>query len=172
MTSPDLTDANVDKLAELFPSVVTETLDVVPRRWFVRQTVRETFTCRDCEAISEPPAPFHVVPRGRFGAGLLAMVLFEKYGCHQPLNRQSERYAREGVNLDVSTLADQVGTAAAVLAPLHALLRYHVLAAGRLHEIKSCDILQPGPAALTDGLEQLHRLLADWAAASGAGPTS
>jgi transposase len=113
--------------------VITETLDVVPRRWFVRQTVRETFTCRDCEAISEPPAPFHVVPRGRFGAGLLAMVLFEKYGCHQPLNRQSERYAREGVNLDVSTLADQVGTAATVLAPLHALLRHHVLAAGRLH---------------------------------------
>ena len=45
--------------------VVTETLDVVPRRWFVKQTVREKFTCRDCERISEPPAPFHVVPRGR-----------------------------------------------------------------------------------------------------------
>ena len=113
--------------------VVTETLDVVPRRWFVRQTVREKFTCRDCETISEPPAPFHIVPRGRFGAGLLAMVLFEKYGCHQPLNRQSERYAREGVALDVSTLADQVGAAAAALAPLHALIRHHVLAAGRLH---------------------------------------
>jgi hypothetical protein len=95
--------------------------------------VREKFTCRDCETISEAPAPFHVVPRGRFGAGLLAMVLFEKYGCHQPLNRQSERYAREGVDLDVSTLADQVGTAAAVLDPLHALIRRHVLAAGRLH---------------------------------------
>ena len=43
--------------------VVTETLDVVPRRWFVRQTVREKFTCRDCETLSEPPAPFHVIPR-------------------------------------------------------------------------------------------------------------
>ena len=59
---------------------VTETLDVVPRRWFVRQTVREKFTCRDCETISEPPAPFHVIPRGRIGASLLAMILFEKYG--------------------------------------------------------------------------------------------
>ena len=80
--------------------VVTETLDVVPRHWFVKQTVREKFTCRDCETITEPPAPFHVIPRGRIGASLLAMILFEKYGHHQPLNRQSERYAREGVDLD------------------------------------------------------------------------
>ncbi len=113
--------------------VVTETLDVVPRRWFVRQTVREKFTCRDCETISEPPAPFHVIPRGRVGASLLAMILFEKYGAHQPLNRQSERYAREGINLDLSTMADHVGAAAAVLAPLHELIRVHVLAAERLH---------------------------------------
>ena len=112
---------------------MTETLDVVPRRWFVRQTVREKFSCRDCERISEPPVPFHVVPRGRIGAGLLAMILFEKYGQHQPLNRQSERYAREGVDLDLSTLADLVGTAAAVLTPLHELVRQHVLGAERLH---------------------------------------
>ena len=103
--------------------VVTETLDVVPRRWFVRQTVREKFTCRDCETISEPPAPFHVIPRGRIGASLLAMILFEKYGAHQPLNRQSERYAREGVELDLSTMADHVGAGAAALAPLHELIR-------------------------------------------------
>ena len=113
--------------------VVTETLDVVPRRWFVRQTVREKFTCRDCETISEPPAPFHVIPRGRIGASLLAMILFEKYGAHQPLNRQSERYAREGVDLDLSTMADHVGAGAAALAPLHELIRGHVLAAERLH---------------------------------------
>ena len=113
--------------------VVTETLDVIPRRWFVRQTIREKFTCRDCETISEPPAPFHVIPRARIGASLLAMILFEKYGCHQPLNRQSERYAREGVELDVSSLADHVGTGAAVLAPLYELIRQHVLAAERLH---------------------------------------
>ena len=112
---------------------VTETLDVVPRRWFVRQTVREKFTCRDCETISEPPAPFHVIPRGRVGASLLAMILFEKYGAHQPLNRQSERYAREGVDLDLSTMADHVGAGTAALAPLHELIRAHVLAAERLH---------------------------------------
>ena len=75
---------------------VTETLEVVPRQWKVVQIVREKFTCRACERISQAPAPFHVLPRGFAGPSLLAMVLFEKYGQHQPLNRQSERYAREG----------------------------------------------------------------------------
>ena len=112
---------------------ITETLDVVPRRWFVKQTVREKFTCRDCETITEPPAPFHVIARGRAGASLLAMILFEKYGTHQPLNRQSERYAREGVAIDVSTMADHVGASAAVLMPLYELIRSHVLGAERLH---------------------------------------
>ena len=96
---------------------VTETLEVVPRQWKVLQYVREKFTCRACEKISQAPAPFHVLPRGFAGPSLLAMVLFEKYGQHQPLNRQSERYGREGVDLSLSTLADQVGGCAALLAP-------------------------------------------------------
>ena len=75
---------------------VTETLEAVPRRWKVIQTVREKFTCRACEKISQPPAPFHATPRGWAGPNLLAMILFEKYGQHQPLNRQRDRYAREG----------------------------------------------------------------------------
>jgi len=58
--------------------------------------------------------PFHVTPRGFAGPNLLAMILFEKFGQHQPLNRQSERYAREGIDLSVSTLADQVGACAMV----------------------------------------------------------
>jgi hypothetical protein len=61
------------------------------------------------------------------------MILFEKFGQHQPLNRQSKRYAREGVDLSLSTLADQVGACAAALRPLHALIEAHVLAAERLH---------------------------------------
>ena len=107
---------------------VTETLEVVPRQWKVIQTVRERFSCRQCEAIMQPPAPFHVTPRGFAGPSLLAMILFEKFGQHQPLNRQSERYAREGVELSLSTLADQVGACAAALRPLHALIEAHVLA--------------------------------------------
>ena len=112
---------------------ITETLEVIPRQWKVIQPVREKFTCRDCEKISQAPAPFHVIARGWAGPSLLAMVLFEKYGQHQPLNRQAERYAREGVPLSLSTLADQVGACCAVLAPLLRRVEAHVFAAERLH---------------------------------------
>ncbi|MFB9952961.1 IS66 family transposase [Rhizobium puerariae] len=112
---------------------ITETLEAIPRQWKVIQTVRAKFTCRDCEKISQPPAPFHATPRGWAGANLLATILFEKFGQHQPLNRQAERYAREGVDLSLSTLADQVGACATALQPIHDLIRAHVLAAGRLH---------------------------------------
>jgi transposase len=112
---------------------ITETLEVIPRQWKVIQTVRERFSCRQCETITQPPAPFHVTPRGFAGPNLLAMILFEKFGQHQPLNRQSERYRREGIDLSVSTLADQVGACTTVLQPLHALVERHVLSAERLH---------------------------------------
>jgi len=121
-----------DRLSKLGEDV-TETLEVIPRQWKVIQTVREKVSCRDCETISQPPAPFHVTPRGWAGPSLLAMILFEKYGQHQPLNRQSERYAREGVALSLSTLADQVGACALALKPLHDLIAVHVLAGERLH---------------------------------------
>jgi transposase len=120
------------KLSKL-GEAITETLEVVPRQWKVIQTVREKFSCRDCETISQPPAPFHVTPRGFTGPNLLAMILFEKFGQHQPLNRQSERYRREGIELSLSTLADQVGACTSALQPLHALIERHVLAAERLH---------------------------------------
>jgi transposase len=121
--------AKLSKLGE----DITETLEVIPRQWKVIQTVREKFSCRSCETITQPPAPFHVTPRGFAGPNLLAMILFEKFGQHQPLNRQSERYRREGIDLSVSTLADQVGACTTILQPLHALIEAHVLAAERLH---------------------------------------
>jgi transposase len=112
---------------------ITETLEVIPRQWKVVQTVREKFTCRECERISQPPAPFHPTPRGWAGPNLLAMILFEKFGQHQPLNRQAERYAKEGVEISLSTLADQVGACAVALQPIHDLISTHVLGAERLH---------------------------------------
>src|SRR5580700_7154874 len=112
---------------------ITETLEVIPRQWKVIQHVREKFTCRDCEKISQAPAPFHVIARGWAGPSLLAMILFEKFGQHQPLNRQAERYAKEGVPLSLSTLADQVGAGCAVLEPLLRRIEAHVFAADRLH---------------------------------------
>src|SRR6201998_3071224 len=112
---------------------VTETLEVIPRQWKVIQHVREKFSCRDCEKISQTPAPFHVLARGWAGPSLLAMVLFEKFGQHQPLNRQAERYAKEGVPISLSTLADQVGGCTAALMPLFKRLEAYVLSAERLH---------------------------------------
>lgn len=112
---------------------VTETLEVILRQWKVIQTVREKFTCRACEKISQPPAPFHAIPRGWAGPSLIAMIVFEKYGQHQPLNRQAERFAREGVALSLSTLADLIGHATVALQPIHALIASHVRAAHRLH---------------------------------------
>src|SRR5437868_4028696 len=112
---------------------VTETLDVVPRQWFVTEHVREKFSCRSCEKISQPPAPFHAIARGFAGPSLLAMMLVNKYANHQPLNRQSEQFAREGIELSVSTMADHVGACAATLMPLHELIKAHVFAAERIH---------------------------------------
>jgi transposase len=111
----------------------TETLEVEPIRWKVIQTVRERFSCRACETVTQPPAPFHPIARGRAGPNLLAMILEAKFGQHQPLNRQSDAYALQGIELSVSTIADWVGTCTANLAPLMALIDAHVLAAQRLH---------------------------------------
>jgi len=112
---------------------VTRTLETIPRQWKVIETVRQKFTCQDCEKISQAPAPFHVIPRGWAGANLLAMILFEKFGQHQPLNRQAERYAREGVPISLSTMADAVGASCVALDPILRLVEAHVLAAERLH---------------------------------------
>jgi transposase len=120
------------KLAKL-GETITETLESIPRTYNVVQTVREKFSCRSCETITQPPAPFHVIARGRAGPDLLATILHGKFGEHQPLNRQSERFAREGIDLSVSTLADWVGACTATLSPLVTLIEAQVLAAERLH---------------------------------------
>jgi transposase len=112
---------------------ITETLEHVPAQWKVIQHVREKFSCRRCEAITQAPAPSHPIARGRAGPQLLAQVLFAKYRAHLPLNRQSAIYANEGVELDVSTLADWVGACAVTLRPLVDEIRKHVFAAERIH---------------------------------------
>jgi transposase len=128
-TCPCCGDSRLRKIGE----DVTETLELVPRQWKVIQHVREKLVCRACEAITQPPAPSHPIARGRAGPKLLAHVLFAKYGLHLPLNRQSDVYQREGVDLDVSTLADWVGASAATLMPLVDAIRSHVFAAERIH---------------------------------------
>jgi len=112
---------------------VTRTLETTPRQWKVIETVREKFTCRDCEKITQAPAPFHVLARGWAGPSLLAMIVFEKFGQHQPLNRQAERYTLEGAPIALSTMADAVGSVCVALDPLRRLVEAHVMAAERLH---------------------------------------
>lgn len=121
-----------DKLSRLPPDI-TETLETIPARHTVIQTVREKVACRECEKISQPPAPFHVTPRGMFGPHFLARLVFQKYGLHQPLNAQRDRLESEGVPLGLSTLADQIGTVSVAVRPLLQSIEAHVLAAERLH---------------------------------------
>lgn len=112
---------------------VTETLERVPARWVVVQHVRERFSCSDCETIAQTTAPFHPIPRGRAGPNLLAEVMMAKFGLHLPLHRQSQRFAHEGVPIDVSTLAGWVGAVTTALSPLVSRIEAHVLGAERLH---------------------------------------
>ena len=99
---------------------------------FRSRHVRPKFACAGCERVVEAPAPSRPIERGLPGPGLLAHVLVSKYGDHQPLYRQSEIYAREGIDLDRSTLAGWVGATSELLTPLVEALRKHVLSAAIL----------------------------------------
>ena len=128
---------------------VTETLEHVPEQWKVIQHVREVFTCRACEKITETPAPSHPIARGRAGPQLLAEVLHNKYRAHLPLNRQCDLYAAQGMDFDISTLADWVGACTATLAPIVAEIEKHVLAAERIHaDDTTVPVLAKGKCAV------------------------
>jgi transposase len=128
--------------------IVTKTLESEPRRWKIVEHVREKFSCRDCDGVTEPPAPSHPIPRGFAGPSLLAMILTAKFLLHQPLNRQSATYAREGIEIDTSTLADWVGASVATLEPILALVKAHVLRGKRIHaDDTTVPVLAKGKAA-------------------------
>lgn len=97
---------------------VTEELEYVPGRFVVNRIFRPRKACAGCEAIVQSPLPSRPIERGRPGPGLLAHVLVSKYADHLPLYRQSQIYAREGIDLDRSTMADWVGRSTALLEPL------------------------------------------------------
>ena len=106
---------------------VTEELEYIPGRFIVNKIIRPRMSCRRCEAISQAPLPSRPIERGRPGPGLLAHVLVSKYADHLPLYRQSQIYAREGVDLDRSTMADWVGKSTAL--PIGKNVVFIVLAA-------------------------------------------
>lgn len=131
---------------------VAEVLEIVPARFKVIRHVRPKYTCAKCQTIVQAPAPGRPIARGLAGTGLLAHVLVSKYADHLPLYRQSEIYARDGVELERSTLAGMVGGAAALLEPLLGALECHVLAADKLHgDDTPVPVLAPGKGRTKTG---------------------
>jgi transposase len=124
---------------------ITEVLDYVPGHFQVIRHVRPKYACTACDAISQAPAPAMPTPRGLATPATLAHVLVSKYCDHLPLYRQSEIYAREGLELDRSTLGDWVGQAAWLLDPVVAAIRRHVFAAEKIHgDDTTVPVLAPG----------------------------
>ena len=124
---------------------VCEMLELEPVRFKVIREVRPKLACAKCDTIVQAPAPTRPIERGMAGSGLLAHVLVSKYGDHTPLYRQAEIYAREGVELDRTLLAQWVGSVSALLAPLTDALRKHVLAADVVHaDDTPLPVLAPG----------------------------
>lgn len=124
---------------------VTEILDYVPGSFRVIRHLRPKLSCRNCETIAQAPAPNLPIRRGRAGAGLLAHVLVAKYSDHLPLHRQAEIYARDGIDLSRSTLADMVGQTAALIRPLIDAIAQHVMTGERVHADDTVvPVLEPG----------------------------
>jgi transposase len=128
-----------------FGEDVAEQLERIPATFKVIRHVRPKFACAGCELVVEAPAPVRPIERGLAGPALLAHVLVSKYADHQPLYRQSEMYAREGVHLDRSTMAGWVGAASELITPLVEAVRDHVLSAGKIHaDDTPVPVLAPG----------------------------
>jgi transposase len=131
---------------------VSEILEQVPARFKVIRHVRPKMSCVRCQTIVQAPAPARPIERGVAGPGLLAHVLVSKYCDHLPLYRQAQIYAREGVELDRSTLADWVGAISALLSPLLEALAGHVMSAATLHaDDTPVPVLAPGTGKTKTG---------------------
>ncbi|MCP2081951.1 UNVERIFIED_ORG: hypothetical protein J2W74_003137 [Methylorubrum zatmanii] len=122
-------------------------------RFKVVRHVREAFACRACEQVVQAPARHHAVPRGRAGPGLLAHIAVAKFDDHLPLYRQTEIYARDGMDLATSTLSGWLGATAATLTPLVDLLRREVIAGSAvLHgDDTPIPVLAPGTGKTRTG---------------------
>jgi len=128
-----------------FGEDVSEQLEYVPDSFKVIRHVRPKFACNSCDRVVEAPASSRPIERGLAGPGLLAHVLMSKFGDHLPLYRQSEIYARQGVDIERSTLAGWVGAASELLSPLLDALQKHVLGGAKLHaDDTPIPVLAPG----------------------------
>ena len=131
---------------------ISEVLEYVPASFRVIRHVRSKLSCTRCDCIVQAEAPSRPIARGLAGPGLLAHVLISKYCDHQPLYRQSQIYARQGVELERSTMADWVGGSSRLLDPLVEALRRYVMADGKLHaDDTPVPVLAPGQGKTKTG---------------------
>ena len=131
---------------------VSEVLEYVPEHWKVHRHVRPKYSCASCEHLVQANAPSRPIERGYAGPGLLAHVVVAKYCDHQPLYRQSQIYARSGIELDRSTLAEWVGTLSHLIAPLTDALGRYVMNATKLHaDDTPIPVLAPGTGKTKTG---------------------
>jgi transposase len=135
-----------------FGEDVSEQLEYIPESFKVIRHVQPKFACTTCDRMVEAPAPSRTIERGLAGPALLAHVLISKYGDHLPLYRQSEIYARQGVEIGRSTLAGWVGAATELLAPLLGALERHVVSGSKLHaDDTPIPVLAPGSGKTKTG---------------------
>jgi transposase len=128
-----------------FGEDVSEQLEYMPESFKVIRHVRPKFSCRGCDRVVEAPAPSRPIERGLAGPGLLAHVIVSKFADHLPLYRQSDIYARQGIDISRSTLAGWVGGASDLLEPLIDAIQKHVLAGRKLHaDDTPIPVLAPG----------------------------
>lgn len=136
---------------------VTEVLEYVPGHFEVIRHVRPSCSCKKCEAMMQVPMPELPIPRGMAGPKLLARVAIAKFCDHLPLYRQSEIYARDGVDLDRSQLAEWLGTIAWLLKPLADLIAEHVMAGRVIHaDDTPIDVLAPGAGKTKTGRQWVY----------------
>ena len=131
---------------------VSEVLEYVPEHWKVLKHLRPKYACPDCQRIVQAHAPSRPIERSYAGPGLLAHVLVSKYCDHLPFYRQSQIYARDGVDLDRATLADWGGAASALIEPLLGTLEEYVMGADKLHaDDTPIPVLAPGTGKTKTG---------------------
>jgi len=124
---------------------VSEYLEFVPEHFKVIRTVRPKMSCPKCSTVVQAPMPSRPIPKGIAGPGLLAHVIVSKYVDHLPFYRQSEIYARQGIDLDRSTMAGWNGGIATLVEPLVDSVGRYVVAAGKIHgDDTSVPVLDPG----------------------------
>lgn len=148
---PDNTDCACGCQMKRIGEDVSEKLDYIPGTFTVERHVRGKWVCQSCETITQAPVPSQVIDKGVPTAGLLAQVLVAKYGDHLPLYRQEKIFARAGVEIARSTLADWVGRCGVALQPLVEALRQ------ALHEQDVLHADETPVAMLMPGQKKTHR---------------